>query len=360
MRLLPALPDAWPEGAIEGVLCRGQVEVQQARVARARAPGHARLGPRAAARAASPVRDQERERPQRQGDATGRRRQGPPHPLFVRRPAGDARSRARMRSAMKKSAALAASSLVLGLLAAPLGAGPRRATRRCSRSSASSRRRSSGRRPSAPRAGSRRAPPTRRSSRRRGRHRHRCRRRDCNRRRRRRTCRAGAGPLRHRVGSPRGPGSCRPPGPAGGRGAARDRRLLLVARRPAAAACSPTRAASGARNTRGDYWVLDLAQRRAAPARRRRPAVDADVRQVLAGRPPRRPTSARTTSTSRTWPTGAITRLTSDGSDTLINGTFDWVYEEELGLRDGFRWSPDGAADRLLAARRHRGRGVPR
>lgn len=41
--------------------------------------------------------------------------------------------------------------------------------------------------------------------------------------------------------------------------------------------------------------------------------------------------------------TGTITRLTRDGSRTLINGTFDWVYEEELGLRDGWRWSPDGA-----------------
>ena len=39
---------------------------------------------------------------------------------------------------------------------------------------------------------------------------------------------------------------------------------------------------------------------------------------------------------------GRIVRLTWDGSDTLINGTFDWVYEEEFGLRDGFRWSPDG------------------
>ncbi len=38
----------------------------------------------------------------------------------------------------------------------------------------------------------------------------------------------------------------------------------------------------------------------------------------------------------------AITRLTNDGSVTIINGTFDWVYEEELGMRDGFRWSPDG------------------
>ena len=39
---------------------------------------------------------------------------------------------------------------------------------------------------------------------------------------------------------------------------------------------------------------------------------------------------------------GAITPLTRDGSRTIINGTFDWVYEEELNLRDGFRWSPDG------------------
>jgi dipeptidyl-peptidase-4 len=34
-------------------------------------------------------------------------------------------------------------------------------------------------------------------------------------------------------------------------------------------------------------------------------------------------------------------RLTSSGSEMIINGTFDWVYEEELGLRDGWRWSPD-------------------
>ena len=37
-----------------------------------------------------------------------------------------------------------------------------------------------------------------------------------------------------------------------------------------------------------------------------------------------------------------ITQLTSDGSETTINGTSDWVYEEELGVRDAFRWSPDG------------------
>jgi dipeptidyl-peptidase 4 len=33
--------------------------------------------------------------------------------------------------------------------------------------------------------------------------------------------------------------------------------------------------------------------------------------------------------------------LTTDGTVTLINGTFDWAYEEEFFCRDGFRWSPD-------------------
>lgn len=37
----------------------------------------------------------------------------------------------------------------------------------------------------------------------------------------------------------------------------------------------------------------------------------------------------------------AIKQLTFDGTRKLINGTFDWVYEEEFDCRDGFRWSPD-------------------
>lgn len=36
-----------------------------------------------------------------------------------------------------------------------------------------------------------------------------------------------------------------------------------------------------------------------------------------------------------------ITQLTETANEDIINGTFDWVYEEELGLQDGFRWSPD-------------------
>lgn len=38
----------------------------------------------------------------------------------------------------------------------------------------------------------------------------------------------------------------------------------------------------------------------------------------------------------------SITALTTDGTDKIINGTFDWVYEEEFSCQDGFRWSPDG------------------
>ncbi len=39
--------------------------------------------------------------------------------------------------------------------------------------------------------------------------------------------------------------------------------------------------------------------------------------------------------------TGKIRQLTVDGTRKIINGTFDWVYEEEFFCRDGFRWSPD-------------------
>lgn len=36
-----------------------------------------------------------------------------------------------------------------------------------------------------------------------------------------------------------------------------------------------------------------------------------------------------------------VIQLTHDGSSRIINGNFDWVYEEELSCQDGFRWSPD-------------------
>lgn len=38
---------------------------------------------------------------------------------------------------------------------------------------------------------------------------------------------------------------------------------------------------------------------------------------------------------------GTVRALTADGSPSIINGTSDWVYEEEFYLRNGFSWSPD-------------------
>jgi len=94
-------------------------------------------------------------------------------------------------------------------------------------------------------------------------------------------------------------------------------------------------------NTRGDYWVLDLTSR--------------DLKQLGGDAPASSLMFAKFSPDGRRVAyvrqndlyaedveRGAITRLTRDGSRTIINGTFDWVYEEELALRDGFRWSPDG------------------
>jgi len=49
--------------------------------------------------------------------------------------------------------------------------------------------------------------------------------------------------------------------------------------------------------------------------------------------------------------------LTTDGNEEIINGTFDWVYEEEFDCRDGFRWSPDSKS---IAFWRWDTRGVPK
>lgn len=38
---------------------------------------------------------------------------------------------------------------------------------------------------------------------------------------------------------------------------------------------------------------------------------------------------------------GKTTQLTNDGSDVIINGAFDWVYEEEFSIITAYQWSPD-------------------
>jgi dipeptidyl-peptidase-4 len=96
-------------------------------------------------------------------------------------------------------------------------------------------------------------------------------------------------------------------------------------------------------NNRGDYWVLD----RSAGTLRKLGGAQAKPSTLLFAKfspDGRRVGYVRENNLYvEDLTTGAITALTTDGSRTTINGTFDWVYEEELGLRDGWRWSPDGA-----------------
>lgn len=94
-------------------------------------------------------------------------------------------------------------------------------------------------------------------------------------------------------------------------------------------------------NTRGDYWILDVAKN--------------ELRQLGKGLPAQSLMFAKLSPDgknvayvsehnifSEDLNSGIIKKLTNDGTRKLINGTFDWVYEEEFGCRDGFRWSPDG------------------
>ncbi|GGG94330.1 S9 family peptidase [Silvibacterium dinghuense] len=96
-------------------------------------------------------------------------------------------------------------------------------------------------------------------------------------------------------------------------------------------------------NTRGDYWVY---------------GVNTGKLTKLGGDVPESTLMFATFSPDSTrvaWvrennlyveelATGKITQLTTDGSKDIINGTSDWVSEEELKLRNCFRWSPDSKA----------------
>jgi dipeptidyl-peptidase-4 len=95
------------------------------------------------------------------------------------------------------------------------------------------------------------------------------------------------------------------------------------------------------RNTRGDYWVLDVATHSlrqlggdAAPATLMFAKFSPDGSRVAYVRE----NNLYVQELRRL----RVTALTTDGSATRINGTADWVNEEELDIRDGFRWSPDG------------------
>lgn len=95
-------------------------------------------------------------------------------------------------------------------------------------------------------------------------------------------------------------------------------------------------------DTRGDYWVLTLASRRLRKLGGNLPASSL----MFAKFSPRADKVAYVCERNifvEEIESGKRAQLTqTDGSKKLINGTFDWVYEEELDCRDGFRWSPDG------------------
>ncbi|MBX3732524.1 MAG: S9 family peptidase [Verrucomicrobiae bacterium] len=96
-------------------------------------------------------------------------------------------------------------------------------------------------------------------------------------------------------------------------------------------------------NSRGDYWVADVTSR--------------ELTRLGGDAPPSSLSFAKFSPDGRhvayvrdrnlyveDLAEGRITALTASEIPTQINGTFDWVYEEEFQLRDGFRWSPDGHA----------------
>jgi dipeptidyl-peptidase 4 len=94
-------------------------------------------------------------------------------------------------------------------------------------------------------------------------------------------------------------------------------------------------------NTRGDYWVLEIA----SGALRKLGGIAPPSSLMFAKFAPDGKRVAYVHSNDiyiEDLRTGAVTPLTSGGSATAIHGTSDWVYEEELGLRDAFRFSPDG------------------
>ena len=94
-------------------------------------------------------------------------------------------------------------------------------------------------------------------------------------------------------------------------------------------------------NTRGDYWILD---RQSKSLRKLGGNVPASTLMFAKFSPDGSQVAYAHDNNLYVEDvrTGAITQLTHDGSETIINGTSDWVYEEELDIRDAFRWSPDG------------------
>lgn len=94
-------------------------------------------------------------------------------------------------------------------------------------------------------------------------------------------------------------------------------------------------------NTKGDYWIFDIGSRKLSKL-----GLSLDPSSLMFAKfsPDSRKAAyvCKQNIYTEDLATGRIAQLTFDGTGNTINGTFDWVYEEELNCRDGFRWSPDG------------------
>jgi dipeptidyl-peptidase-4 len=94
-------------------------------------------------------------------------------------------------------------------------------------------------------------------------------------------------------------------------------------------------------NTRGDYWVLNL-----KTGKLQQIGKNLEPTTLMFAKFSPDGTRVAYVSNQNIYvedlATGKNNQITFDGGANIINGTFDWVYEEELNDRDGFRWSPDG------------------
>ncbi|RPJ74424.1 MAG: S9 family peptidase, partial [Desulfobacteraceae bacterium] len=84
-------------------------------------------------------------------------------------------------------------------------------------------------------------------------------------------------------------------------------------------------------NSRGDYWVLDL-----ATWRLRRLGGDAPASTLMFAK-----FSPDGRSAGYVRGNDLYVEDLGTAADRPSGENFDWVYEEELGLRDGWRWSPE-------------------
>ncbi|PSR52668.1 S9 family peptidase [Adhaeribacter arboris] len=93
-------------------------------------------------------------------------------------------------------------------------------------------------------------------------------------------------------------------------------------------------------HTRGDYWVYNLATQTLEQIGKNQPAASLMFAQFSPDNNQVAYVSQNNIYTEN-LNTKTTKQLTADGTRQLINGTFDWAYEEEFFCRNGFRWSPD-------------------